>query len=200
MGLLHLLAFLVVKLVLELLLFHLKGHELLALQVCHVVGSGSRRTWWRWATLRGGCTAAVGLMPALVLLVVKSGKGQDVEEEEGRSHGDGDTQLGGVVPLGLNDHGGLVSKVSTLALVGCLLGVGRGDPWVAGGGWPTVLTRETFGVGVRGGVLRGNLSCGGHILEKLVDVVEVRNQLQPECNLGGPIVVSHSRFEADVKV
>lgn len=123
MGLLQLLALLVVELVLELLLFHLQGHELFALQVRHVVGGGGRRAWWRCATLRGGRTAAVGLVPALVLLVVESGKGQDVEKKEGRPNGDGDTQLGGVVPLGLDDHGGLIGEVSALALVGGLLGV-----------------------------------------------------------------------------
>lgn len=139
-------------------------------------------------------------MPALVLLVVESGKGQDVEEEEGSPNRNGDTQLGGVVPLGLDDHGRLVGEVSALALVGGLLGVGRGDPRVAGGGRPAVFAGETFGVGVRGGVLRWDLGCGGHILEKLVNVVEVWNQLQPERHLSSPIVVSNSRFEADVKV
>lgn len=198
-GLLQLLA-LLVELVLELLLLHLQGHELFTLKVRHVVGGGGRCAGWRCASLRSGRTPAVGLVPALVLLVVESGKGQDVEEEEGSPHGNGDTQLSGVVPLGLDDHGGLVGEVSALALVGSLLGVGRGDPRVAGGGRPAVFAGETFGVGVRGGVLRGDLGCGGHILEKLVDVVEVWNQLQPERHLSSPVVVSHSRFETNVKV
>lgn len=71
---------------------------------------------------------------------------------------------------------------------------------MAGGGGPAVFAGETFGVGVWRGVLRGDLGCGRHILEKLVDVVEVWNQLQPECHLSSTVVVSHSRFEADVKV
>lgn len=71
---------------------------------------------------------------------------------------------------------------------------------MAGGGRPAVFAAETFGVGVRGGVLWGYLGGGGHVLEKLVDVVKVRDQLQPESHLGSPVVVSHSRFEADVKV
>lgn len=187
---------LVVVLVLQLLLLHLQRHELLALQVGHVVGGRGRVGGGRVA-LRGG-HAPVGLVPPLVLLVVEGGESEDVEEEQGRPHGDGDAQLGGVVPLGFDDDGGLVRQLSGLALVGALLGVGGRDPGVAGGGRPVVFPGETLGVGVRGGVLRGYLRGGGHVLEKFVDVVEMRNQLQPKRNLGGAVVVSDPWFEADV--
>lgn len=93
---------LVVVLVLELLLLHLQGHQLLALQVGHVVGRGGRVRWSRVA-LRGGDTP-VGLMPPLVLLVVEGSESEDVEKEQGRSNRDGHAELGGVVPLGLDHH------------------------------------------------------------------------------------------------
>lgn len=66
--------------------------------------------------------------------------------------------------------------------------------------WPVVFTRETLGIWIRGGVLWRYLSGGGHILEKFIYVMEMRNKLQPKCNLGSTVVVSDPRFEADVKV
>lgn len=71
---------------------------------------------------------------------------------------------------------------------------------MAGGGWPVGFGSESFSVRVRGGVLWGYLGGGGYILEKFIDVVEMRNQLQPESNLGSPVVVPYSRFETNVKV
>lgn len=71
---------------------------------------------------------------------------------------------------------------------------------MAGGGRPIGFGSESFSVRVRGGVLWGYLGGGGYILEKFIDVVEMRNQLQPESNLGSPVVVPYSRFETDVKV
>lgn len=189
---------LMVVLMLQLLLLHLQRHQLLALQVGHVVGGG-RRVGGGGVALRGGDTP-VGLVPPLVFFVVEGSKGQDVQEEEGGSHGDGDAQLGGVVPLGLDHHGRLIGEVAALALVGGLLCVGGRDSRVAGGGGPVVFARESLGVRVRGGVLRRYFSGGGYILKKLVYVVEMRNQFQPEGDLGGAVVVSNSWFKADVEV
>lgn len=69
-------------------LLHLQGHDLLLLGVSQVVGRAPL-----------GAAATVHIVPALVLLVVEGGEGQDVEEEQGGSHGDGHRQLSGVVPL-----------------------------------------------------------------------------------------------------
>lgn len=93
---------LVMVLVLQLLLFHLQGHQLLALQVGHVV-RGGRRIGRSGIALRRG-NSPVGLVPPFVFLVVECGKSQDVKEKEGGSDGDGDAELGGVVPLRLNNH------------------------------------------------------------------------------------------------
>lgn len=51
----------------------------------------------------------------LVTLVVKGGKGQDVEEEKRRPHGDCHTQLSGVVP-GVSGEEVLVWTLRTLRL------------------------------------------------------------------------------------
>lgn len=59
-------------------LLHLQGHDLFLLSVSQVVGSAPL-----WAA------APVDIMPALVLLVVKCGKGQNVEEQQGGSYSDG---------------------------------------------------------------------------------------------------------------
>lgn len=164
---------LVVVLVLQLLLLHLQRHQLLTLQVGHIVGGGGRVGWGRVA-LWGGDTP-VRLMPSLVFLVVECSEGQDVQKEQGGSDCDGDTELGGVVPLGLDHHSRLIGQVTTLALVSGLFGVGGWDPWVAGGGWPIVFAREPFGVRVRGGVLGRYLGGSGYILKKFIYVVEMRN-------------------------
>lgn len=41
---------------------------------------------------------------------------------------------------------------------------------------------------------------GGHRLEKLVDVMQVRDQLEPEGDFGGTVVVSDTRLQAYVEV
>lgn len=189
---------LVVVLVLQLLLLHLQGHQLLTLQVGHVVGCGGRVAGSRVALRRRD--APVGLVPPLVFFVVECSEGEDVEEEQRRSDCYGDAELGGVIPLGLDHHGGLVRQVAALALISGLLGVRRRDPWVPGGGRPVVFAGEAFGVRVGGGVLWGDLGGGGHILKKLVDVVEMWDELQPEGDLGGAVMVPDSRLEADVEV
>ena len=70
------------------MLLHLQGHDLLLLSVSQVVGGTPLRA-----------AAPVDVMPTLVLLVVKCGKGQNVEEEQRGSYGDGHRQLSGVVTL-----------------------------------------------------------------------------------------------------
>lgn len=41
---------------------------------------------------------------------------------------------------------------------------------------------------------------GRHGLEELIDVMQVRHQLEPERDLGGPVVVSDAGLEADVEI
>lgn len=100
MGL-QLLAFMV-ELVLKLLLLHLQRHQLLALQVRHIVRRGGR-VGRSSVALRSGDTA-ICLVPPLVFLVVEGSKGEDVQEEEGCAHSDGNAQLCGVIPFGLDYH------------------------------------------------------------------------------------------------
>lgn len=100
MGL-QLLAFMV-ELVLKLLLLHLQRHQLLALQVRHVVRGGGR-VGRSGVALRGG-DAPIRLVPPLVFLVVEGSKGEDVQKEEGGAHSDGNAQLCGVIPFGLDHH------------------------------------------------------------------------------------------------
>lgn len=71
---------------------------------------------------------------------------------------------------------------------------------MACGGGPVVFTRESFSIRIRCSVLWRYLSSSGYILKKFINVVKVWNQFQPERNLGSSVVVSDSRFEANVKV
>lgn len=41
---------------------------------------------------------------------------------------------------------------------------------------------------------------GGHRLEEFIDVVQMRHQLEPEGDFGGPVVVSDARLQANVEV
>lgn len=93
---------LVVVLVLQLLLLHLQGHQILALQVSNIIGRGGRVGWGR-VTLWSGDTP-VGFMPSLVFLVVESGESKDVEEKQRCSHCNGDAELCGVIPLCFDDN------------------------------------------------------------------------------------------------
>lgn len=70
------------------MLLHLQGHDLLFLSVSQIIGGTPL-----------GTAAPVDVMPSLVLLIVKGGKGQNVEEEQGSSNSDGHRQLSGVVTL-----------------------------------------------------------------------------------------------------
>lgn len=44
------------------------------------------------------------------------------------------------------------------------------------------------------------MSEGGHRLEEFVDMMQVRDQLEPEGDFGGTVVVSDSRLQANVEV
>lgn len=160
-------------------LLHLQRHDLLVLDVSDVVGRVSL-----------GAGAPVRLVAPLVLLVVQSRKGQDVEEEQGGPHGDGDAEFGGVIPFGFDEDGGVLGPrlVRVLGMFGV---VGRSDGRAFGGG-PDLGGRPPGAIGERGHVRRGDLGGRGHILEDLIEVVQVGNQFQPESHLGSPVVISHS--------
>lgn len=137
-------------------------------------------------------------MPPLVLLVVECGKGQDVEEEERGSHGNGYAQLRGVVPLVLDHDSRVIADVAALALVRGLLRVGGRNPRVACGRRPRFA--QSFSVREGRGILRRDLGGRRNVLEQIVYVVQVRDKLQPEGNLGGTVMVTDSGFQANVKV
>lgn len=61
------------------MLLHLQGHDFLLLSVSQVIGG-----------VPLGTAAPVDIVPPFVLLVVESSKSQNVEEEEGGAHSDGD--------------------------------------------------------------------------------------------------------------
>lgn len=44
------------------------------------------------------------------------------------------------------------------------------------------------------------MRVGGHGQQELVDVMQVRDQLEPERDLGGTVVVSDTRLETNVEV
>lgn len=141
----------------------------------HVIGGGGGIG--RSGVALRGRDPPVGLVATFVFFVVEGGKSEDVEEEQRGSHCDSDAELCGVIPLGFDDNGRLVRQLSGLALLGALLGVGRRNPGMAGRGRPVVFTGKTLGVRVRGGVLWRYLGGGGHVLEKFIDVMEMRNKL-----------------------
>lgn len=169
-------------------LLHLQGHDLLVLDVRDVVGGAPL-----------GAGAPVRLVAPLVLLVVEGGEGQDVQEQQRRAHGDGDAQLGGVIPLGLDEHRGVLGArlVGVLGVLG--VAVGGGDGRALGRG-PDLGGRPPGPVGEGGHVRRGHLGGGGHVLEDLVQVVKMRHQLQPEGHFGGSVVIPHAGLQADVQI
>lgn len=176
------------RLTLVVQLLHLQGHDLLVLDVRDVVGG---------VPLRAG--APVGLVASLVLLVIEGSEGQDVQEQQGRPHGDGDAQLGGVIPFGLDEDRGVLGArlVRVLGVLGVAVGWGDGRAFGRG---PDLGGRPPGPVGEGRHVRRGHLGGGGHILEYLVQVVQVWDQFQPEGDFRGPIVIPHAGLQADVQI
>lgn len=155
------------------MLLHLQGHDLFLLSVGQVVGSAPLRA-----------AAPVDVMPALVLLVVKSSKGQNVEEEQGGSHSYGHRQLSGVVTL-----------VHQVWLVVAVLGLS--------GEWSRV---GTFGHqnlrlwGAVGSLWWRDLGGSRDELGDFIEAVQMRNQLQPQVDLVGTIVFFDAGLQANVQV
>lgn len=166
-------------------LVHLQRHDLLlGGVVADVVGGG--------LALRAGL-AVTGVLPPLVLPVVEGGEGQHVEEEERRSDGDGDTELGGIIPWILHHQG--ARHVFVLAVVG------RGHGWTLGVQWPGGFPVGPLGgQGVLRGLWGGHFGGGGGVVEHVVEVVQVGHQVFPEGHFGGAVVVAHPRLQADVQV
>lgn len=66
-------------------------------------------------------------------------------------------------------------------------------------GWPTF--GKTLSVRIRSVILwRGTMCEGGHRLEEFIDVMQVRDQLEPEGDFGGTVVVSDTGLQANVEV
>lgn len=90
-------------------------------------------------------------MAPLVLLVIEGGEGQDVQEQQGRPHGDGDAQLGGVIPFWSRRIGPVVPGARLVRVLGVLgVAVGWGDGRAFGRG-PDLEDEQP--------VLQGKTSC-----------------------------------------
>lgn len=132
------------------------------------------------AGLLGGLLAA-----ALVLAVVQSGEGQDVEEEQRRPDCNGDAELRGVISGVRHDQRTHLSPSLTPAV-----GRGYGRPPRAAGPLPVGL----------GGIQRSDFGGGGGVIEYSLEVVEMGHQVFPEGHFGGTVVVTDARLQADVQV
>lgn len=174
-------------LVVMLQLFHLQRHDLFILDVGDVVGG-----------VPLGTGASVCLVSPLVFLVVEGCESQDVEEQEGGAHGDGDAQLGGIIPFGLDEDGGVLGP-GFVGILGVFGVVGRGDGR-AFSGRPDLGRRSPGAVRERRHVRRGHLGGGRDVLENLVQVVQMGDQLQPESHFGGPVMIPHSGFQANMEI
>lgn len=127
-------------------LLHLQRHDLFVLNVSNVIGRVSL-----------GTGAPVRFVASLVLLVVQSRKGQNVEEEQGGPHGDGDTQFGGVIPFGF-DEDSCVLRPCLMRVLGVFGVVSGSDGWAFGRG-PYLGGRPAGSIGKGGHVRRRDL-CG----------------------------------------
>lgn len=136
------------------------------------------------------------LQTPLIFLIEQRGERQDVEEQQRRSHRDRHRQLRGVILV--RDSNPVLRPLPQRGLRG-LRGPSLGARVAGAAGGPSF--GEALGVGERGVVLEGGaVGEGGDGLEELVDVVEVRDQLKPEGDLGGAVVVADAGLEADVEV
>lgn len=104
-----------------------------------------------------GAGAPVCLVAPLVLLVVQSRECQNVEEEQGGPHGDGDAQLGGIISFGFDEDGCILGPC-LMRVLGMFGVVGGGDGWAFGRG-PYLGGRPPGSVGEGGHVGRRDL-CG----------------------------------------
>lgn len=77
--------------------------------------------------------------------------------------------------------------------------VGRSDRRAFGRG-PYLGRRSPSSVGKGGHVRRRNLCGCGHILEYLIQVVQVRHEFQPESHFCGSVMVPHSGFQANMQI
>lgn len=174
-------------LVIVLQLLHLQRHDVFVLDVSDVI-----------CRVPLGTGAPVSLVAPLVLLIVQRGESQNVEEQQGGPHGDGDAQFRGIIPLGFNEDGGVLGPrfVWVLGLLGV---IGWGDSWALGGG-PYLGRRSPGAVGKGCHVRRRDLGGRGDILEYLIQVVQVGDEFQPERHFCGSVVIPHSGFQADMQV
>lgn len=51
-----------------------------------------------------------------------------------------------------------------------------------------------------GGIQRSDLGGGGGVMEHVMEVVEMRHQVFPEGHLGGAVVITYTRLQANVQV
>lgn len=137
------------------------------------------------------------LQTTLIFLVQQCRKCQNVEKQKGGSHGDGHGELRGVVLW--RDS---ISMFPTTLAGSCLRGLrGSSLRTRVSGAARRPAFGQTFSVRIRSVVLRRRTVCeGGHRLEELIHVMQVWNQLEPEGDFCGAVVISDPGFEADVKI
>ncbi len=121
----------------------------------------------------------------LVLAVVQSGEGQDVEEEQRRSYGNGDAELCGVISRVRHDQRTHLPPAFAIIM-------GGGYRRAAGAAGPL-----TVGLG---GIQRGDLGGGGGVMEHVMEVIEMGHQVFPEGHLGSAVVITDTRLQANVQI
>lgn len=153
-------------LMIQVSVLHLEGHDFL---------------FWSMGQIVGGCalraTPPVDIVSPLILLVVQGSESQDVQKQQRRPHGDGDTQLCGVVPL--------IHREGTRLLFGIFLFGSRK-------GW-----RDRCGIfpgRSESDVCGWHFRCCRGILRNVIEIMQMRYQLQPEIYLIGSVMLFDSWF------
>ena len=145
---------------------HLEGHDLLFLCVGQIIGSRALRA-----------ASPVNIMSPLIFFVVQGCKGQDVQKEQWCSNGNSDAQLCWVVPL--------IHWKWTWLLFGIIL-LGSGKGW-----------RDRYGIfscRSESDVSWWHFSCCRGILRNVIEIMQMRYQLQPEVYLIGSVMFFNSWF------
>lgn len=153
-------------LMIQVSVLHLEGHDFF---------------FWSMRQVIGGCALRaappVDVMSSLILLVVQGCEGQDVQKQQRCPHCNGDTQLCGVVPL--------IHWEGTGLLFGIIL-FGSGKGWCHRCG--------IFPCRSESDVCRWHFSCCRGILRNVIEIMQMRYQLQPEIYLIGSVMLFDSWF------
>lgn len=137
--------------------------------------------FWSMGQIVGGCalraTPPVDIVSPLVFLVVQGSESQDVQKQQRCPHGDGDTQLCGVVPL--------IHREGTRLLFGIFLFGSRKGRRDRCGIFPGRSESDVCG---------WHFCCCRSILRNIIEIMQMRYQLQPEIYLIGSVMLFDSWF------